>query len=127
MTIGDRIKSRRMELNISQTELATKTNSSKQTIYKYENNIITNIPSDKIELIANILETTPEYIMGWTDSLKKEQTIESTLLPREQRLLDDFRNLNTQGQEYILQTMDMVKDRYKKIDSFSKMENVDAG
>ncbi len=65
MTIGDRIKTRRQELNISQTELSLRSGSSKQTIYKYENNLVTNIPSDKIEIIANILETTPAYLMGW--------------------------------------------------------------
>ena len=37
-------------------------------MYKYENNIITNIPSDKIELIADYLSISPAYIMGWTDS-----------------------------------------------------------
>lgn len=118
--VGDRIKSRRIELNISQTELAAKTNSSKQTIYKYENNIITNIPSDKIELIANILETTPEYIMGWTDSIKKDNSFEPTLSSREERLIEYFRNLNMQGQEYILQTMDLAKDKFKKSDTESE-------
>ena len=41
---------------------------SKQTIYKYEAGIVTNIPSDKIELIAKALRVQPEWIMGWTDT-----------------------------------------------------------
>lgn len=65
MTIGDRIKERREVVNISQTELAEKAGISKQTLYKYENNIIANIPSDKVEKIASILDTTPAYLMGW--------------------------------------------------------------
>lgn len=65
MTIGDRIKKKRENLGISQTELARIISVSKQTLYKYENNIITNIPSDKIELIAKSLSTTPTYLMGW--------------------------------------------------------------
>lgn len=32
----------------------------------------------------------------------------------EQELIKNFRNLSTPGQDYILQTMDMVKDKYKK-------------
>ena len=52
MTIGDRIKKQRELLGISQVELAEKMKVSKQTLYKYENNIITNIPSDKIEIIG---------------------------------------------------------------------------
>nr|WP_242843822.1 MULTISPECIES: helix-turn-helix transcriptional regulator [Clostridia] len=39
-------------MNVLQTELAEKIGVSKQTLYKYENNIVTNIPSYKIELIA---------------------------------------------------------------------------
>lgn len=42
----------------------------------------------------------------------------------ETMLLIEFRKLNTQGKEYILQTMDMAKDKYKKSDSISDMENI---
>lgn len=65
MTIGERIKHIRVQEGIAQIELAKATKISKQNIYKYENNIITNIPSDKIELIAKALNTTPAYLMGW--------------------------------------------------------------
>lgn len=68
MTIGERIKSIRDRLHISQVDFADKLNISKQTLYKYENNIITNIPSDKIEAIAIIGNVSPAYIMGWEDS-----------------------------------------------------------
>lgn len=39
----------------------------RQTILKYENGLISNIPSDKIELLAKALRTSPAYIMGWAD------------------------------------------------------------
>ncbi len=68
MTIGDRIKEAREKLDISQSELARRLNTTKQTIYKYENNIITNIPRDKIEKLASILDTTPPYLMGWVET-----------------------------------------------------------
>lgn len=55
MTIGERIKEIRDRTNMSQVDFADKINVSKQTLYKYENDIITNIPSDKIEAIASIL------------------------------------------------------------------------
>lgn len=68
MTVGDRIKQRRKEIGMSQTELAEKVGSTKQNIYKYENGIITNIPSDKIEMIAAVLSTSPGVLMGWDDA-----------------------------------------------------------
>ncbi len=68
MDIGLRIKRRRLEKGLSQDEVAEKINTTKQTIYKYETGIITNIPASKIESIANVLDTTPAYLMGWTDN-----------------------------------------------------------
>jgi transcriptional regulator with XRE-family HTH domain len=65
MTKGERIRKRREQLGLSQTEVANSVNVSKQTLYKYENDIVTNIPSDKIEALARKLETTPEFLMGW--------------------------------------------------------------
>lgn len=67
MTIGQRIKALREQKSISQIELAEKMGVSKQNLYKYENGIISNIPSDKIEAAAAALETSPAYLMGWED------------------------------------------------------------
>ena len=67
MTIGERIKKKRIESGFSQVDFANKIDVSKQTLYKYENNIITNIPSDKIEAISKVLNLSPMYIMGWED------------------------------------------------------------
>ena len=67
MKKGERIRSRREALGITQTELADALSTTKQNIYKYENGIISNIPSDKIEAMAEVLHTTPAYLMGWED------------------------------------------------------------
>lgn len=67
MTKGERIKQRREELNMRQTELAKRAKISKQTLYKYERDIITNIPSDKLQRIADALDIEPSYLMGWDD------------------------------------------------------------
>lgn len=68
MTVGDRIRKQREHLGISQTELAEKVNISKQTLYKYETNIITNIPSNKVEDISKVLKISPAELMGWVDN-----------------------------------------------------------
>ena len=65
MTVGERIKNLREKLGMSQVDFADKINVSKQTLYKYENNIITNIPSDKIEAVAAIGNVSPAHLMGW--------------------------------------------------------------
>ena len=67
MTIGQRIKELRNKKNMSQVAFADEINVSKQTLYKYENDIITNIPSDKIEAIAELCHVSPAYLMGWSE------------------------------------------------------------
>lgn len=69
MTLGERIKFFRERKGLGQTELASLVNISKQSLYKYENNIITNIPSDKIEMITKKLDTTPAILMGWESNV----------------------------------------------------------
>ena len=56
---------RREQLGITQTALADMIGESKQTIYKYESGVVSNIPSDKIEAIANALDVSPAWICGW--------------------------------------------------------------
>lgn len=67
MTIGERIKQRRIELNMTQDELAKRTGyKSRSSINKLEN--ARALPSRKIEKMASVLECTPSFLMGWTDS-----------------------------------------------------------
>ncbi len=69
MTTGERIKLLREARKVTQTELAQAIKTTKQNIYKYENNIISNIPSDKIEMIAKFFSVSPAYLMGWEDGM----------------------------------------------------------
>lgn len=66
-SLGKRIKELRQNLSLTQEELASSIGTTKQNIYKYENGIITNIPSGKIEALATELKSTPSYLMGWED------------------------------------------------------------
>lgn len=92
MKTGDRIKQRRESLGISQTELAAKTNTTKQNIYKYENNIVLNIPTERLELIASALQTTPAYLMGWSDN-KAKLTVSRFFYPTSIEMQDFTKNL----------------------------------
>lgn len=93
MTVGERMKALRNQLGMSQVEFADKINVSKQTLYKYENNIITNIPSDKIEAAATIGNVTPAFLMGW-EPPKTELTPrdEKDIAKRLEATLNDLEN-----------------------------------
>ena len=82
MTKGEKIKELRKDIGLSQVELARKIGVSKQTLYKYENDIITNIPSDKIMRLSKELGSTPAFLMGWYED--KYQLIDPTILTEKQ-------------------------------------------
>ena len=46
-------------------ELADAVGTSRQTIHRYENGIINNIPPEKIVRLSQALDTTPSHLMGW--------------------------------------------------------------
>ncbi|CBL17768.1 LexA family protein [Ruminococcus champanellensis] len=73
MNIGERIKTARKEIDKTQQELADAIGTTKQNVYKYENGIITNIPSDKIEAIAKFLHVSPAYLFGWEEESLYDQ------------------------------------------------------
>ena len=67
MGLKENIKMIRTQKNMTLEDLAKKVGVSRQTIQRYESGVIGNIPSDKIELIAKALETTPADLMGWNN------------------------------------------------------------
>lgn len=80
MTIGEKIKRLRISLDLTQEALAKASNTTKQTIHKYETGIISNIPASKLKLMADKLNVTPAYLMGWEEVEKKNDTIADIVL-----------------------------------------------
>lgn len=117
MTIGDRIRSVRESKGIEQTELANAVGISKQTLYKYEKGIISQIPSDKIEEIAKYLLVSPAYLMGWDTSIKSDN-----LAPMPEKL-------TAGGKIYVLGKVpagvpiDAIQDIVDEIEISEKMAN----
>lgn len=80
MKIGDRIKYRRIELEMSQDELARRLGyKSRSSINKIERDA-SGLPQNKIADIAKALQTTPAYIMGWEEVQKKADTVSDAVL-----------------------------------------------
>ncbi len=69
INIGQRIKDRRKELNLSAEQVAELIGVSPATVYRYESNYISNMGVDKITPIAKALNTTEAYLLGWTDDV----------------------------------------------------------
>lgn len=80
MDIGQRIKALREEKGMTLEELGKKVGVGKSTVRKWETGIIANMRRDKIAKIADALETSPAYLMGWEENVshfsKKESLAE---------------------------------------------------
>ena len=85
MTIGERIKKLRLQSGLTQEELGNSIGAIKQTINKYENGTITNIPTDKIEARAKVFGVSEAFIMGW-----EKEYVEEDDIPRDKEALLEY-------------------------------------
>lgn len=91
--LHDRIKNRRLELKMSQDELAQKTGyKTKSAISRIESGT-RDITQSQIKLFAKALQTTPSYLMGWDEENSDNKTQE------EQEILEPYNKLNNAGKE----------------------------
>ena len=67
MEMNQRIKERRLALNMTQEELAHKLGMQKSAIAKYESGRVENIKRSVLAKMAELLECSPAYLMGWDD------------------------------------------------------------
>lgn len=74
-SIGKRIKKLRLERELTLEDISKKVGVTKATINKYESNIVKNIKRDTVEKLAEALSTSPEYLMGWTDSSTRIKSV----------------------------------------------------
>lgn len=80
MNIGYRIKQRRKALKMSADELGARLGKDRSTIYRYEKGDIENLPLDILEPIAEILQTTPQQLMGWETVQKNNDIITDAVI-----------------------------------------------
>ena len=106
----DRLKNFIDERKISIKQLSELADVPYRTLYK----IITKEtkePSVNIMIrVAKALNITTDNLIFGKDTKCDVNDLDHT----EQNLLSDFRSLNKQGQEYILQTVHIIKDKYSR-------------
>lgn len=103
MTIGQRIRTARERKDMTLDEVAKCCHTTKQTIFKYENEIVTNIPYDKIVLLATALDVSPSYLFGWDE--KESSPSEPKLTEGEELVLELFRKIPVDRQPEALELL----------------------
>ena len=101
MTIGQRIRTARERRDMTLDEVAKRCNTTKQTIFKYENEIVTNIPYDKIVLLSTALDVSPSYLFGWTE--KENSPTELQLSEGEKALIKLLRRVPAAEQPIVIE------------------------
>ena len=66
--MGQRIRDRRIALELTLDELGKKVGVGASTVRKWETGFIKDMRSDKIQKVADALDVTPAYLMGWDES-----------------------------------------------------------
>lgn len=67
MNIGEKIKKRRIELELSLEDIGKEVGVARSTVGRWENGEIENMKRDKIMLLAKALKVAPSFIMGMDD------------------------------------------------------------
>ena len=117
MTVGERIKEIRNKIGMSQVDFADKINVSKQTLYKYENNIITNIPSDKIEAAAQLGNVTPSYLMGW-ETVSDEDIANVFVQDSLESIIDKNSDFSPSEKSHFKKYLQLIEINRKKADDY---------
>lgn len=65
--LPDRLKSRRKELGLTLLQVAKRVGISEGTVQRWENGIIKSLRYENVVKLADALETTPAYLMGWEE------------------------------------------------------------
>lgn len=68
MTTGDRIHYLRTDLGLTLQELGDKVGVGASTVRKWEMGTIKALRTDKMQKLASALNTSVDYLMGWTDN-----------------------------------------------------------
>ena len=103
-SINQRIKSRRLALGLTLSEVADQLGVKEATAQRYESGEIKNIKHETIAALAKILRCSPAYIMGWEEIAEKN---EPPVSDAEQLLLNKYRSLDEKGRHTVNTVLDM--------------------
>lgn len=79
--MAEKIRQLRINQGMTLEEVAQKVGVGRSTVRKWETGMIANMRRDKILVLAQALNTSPEYLMGWEPSSKHGQDARDGLGP----------------------------------------------
>lgn len=114
--IGERIKARRKELQLSQRDLADRMGySNHSTITRIEAGTV-DLPQSRIQQFADVLGTTPSHLMGWDAEPEDLGGLAALVLsdPGLLRMVQDYLSLSESDQYAMRLTCSSLAAKNKK-------------
>ena len=108
MTLGEKIFMLRKQHGLTLEDVGNAVGVGKSTVRKWENGIIANMKRDKIQALANILQTTPQFLMGWEEKEKTAVENDSGISEAKQKLFDLANSCSDEEAERILQVFELI-------------------
>ena len=94
---------------MSAEELAKRLGKDRSTVYRYEKGDIENLPLDILEPIAQALETTPQFLMGWDGEKEKPTAQDDELSEDLIELIDCIKKLPEDKIQMLLQVARSIR------------------
>ena len=105
MEMGEKIKMLRTQKSMTLEELGDRVGVGKSTVRKWENGMIANMRRDKIAKIANALNCSPAYLLGWEENDESEQ------LKRLTEYAKRLGNLSQDKQKEVFNFIDFLENK----------------
>ena len=119
MEMGEKIYNLRTKKGLTLEELGNMVGVGKSTVRKWEKGMIANMRRDKISKLANALNTTPAYLMGWSENPPDDPVD----VPKNDDVRLLIRGLNKLSPEQLEQATNMMKIMFAKYADYFEKEN----
>ena len=107
MTLGEKIRKRRIELNMTMDDLGNAIGVQRSAINKYEKGMITDLKRSTIQALANALQVSPLYLLDDDDD--DQERLEALHQdPRLGLLFDRSRKMSSADVDFMLQMADRI-------------------
>ena len=116
MSIGQKIKQRRLELSWSQRDLAAKMGyNNNSTVARIENGKV-DIPHSRVIQFAEVLGVSTAYLMGWDESPEELGSLAADVLlnPDMMRLVQIYSELDESDKNMLLMLAENMHQKTKK-------------
>ncbi|MDO4640039.1 MAG: helix-turn-helix transcriptional regulator [Leptotrichia hongkongensis] len=118
VSIGKKLKMLRTKFNLTQEDLAKSLNVKRETIHKYENDIIKNIKYETVVKLAKIFNTSPEYLLGLDDNESEDIVISQEKLTKHNMAFFKAKDISDEDKKKMIESIQefYYKQKYEKND-----------